>query len=420
MGGHNVRRCSEWRATFAADAYDRQMDPDDDAELDRQIASLAGALLSRLDELAEAMAEWIRKEVPSYVGDELVPYADVRADCDAQLRSILPALCGPAGADASYARQSGRHHATLGVPLAKVMDAYRVGGRFIWEGLVAEAHATRLLGSDALVRAASRIWLILDDFTDAMASAYRDAVADRIVAQEHERSALVAALLEGRITEHETLWEAAEILRISRRGPFVVVAAEVPEAGRQAFPEIEARLRSVGLASAWRLLADLQVGIVVLPESGRIDHLVAALTKHAKHRVGVSPRYPTLDGTREALRFAKFAILGTAAGTKVTLFDTSPLAVTAASTPEVMARIITSTLGPLEAAADREDLLDTLEAWRDAGGSTDGAAKKLFVHPNTIRKRLRRIAELTGCSLTAPRDVAKLCLALEAARQQGA
>lgn len=77
---------------------------------------------------------------------------------------------------------SGRHHADLGVPLAKAMDAYRAGGRFIWEALVAEAHATRSLSSEALVRAASRIWLILDAFTDAMADAYRDAVAERIVA----------------------------------------------------------------------------------------------------------------------------------------------------------------------------------------------------------------------------------------------
>jgi hypothetical protein len=392
----------------------------DDADLDRQIARLATAMLSRLDESADAMAEWIQKEVTPYVDSALVPYADLREDCRAQLRSILPALGGPEAADISYALQSGRQRAALGVPLAKVMDAYRVGGRFIWEALVAEAQRTHSLGSEALVRAASRIWRILDDFTDAMAGSYRDAVAERIVAQEHERSALVAALLEGRITENETLWEAAEILRISRRGPFVVVAAEVPTVGRQALPDMEVRLRSVGMSSAWRLLADLQVGIVVLPESGRMDQLVAMLTKHAKHRVGVSPRYLTLDGTREALRFAKFAILGTAADTLVTLFDSSPLAVTAASTPEVMARIVSSTLGRLdtESAAGREVLLDTLEAWRDCGGSTERAAKQLFVHPNTVRQRLRRIAALTGCTLTAPRDVAQLCLALEAARQQ--
>ena len=39
------------------------------------------------------------------------------------------------------------------------------------------------------------------------------------------------------------------------------------------------------------------------------------------------------------------------------------------------------------------------------------------MHPNTVRHRLRRISAATGRSLTAPRDVAELCLALEAARQ---
>ena len=52
----------------------------------------------------------------------------------------------------------------------------------------------------------------------------------------------------------------------------------------------------------------------------------------------------------------------------------------------------------------------------DCGGSSDRAARQLFVHPNPVRQRLRRVAQLTGRTLTAPRDVAQLCLALEAAR----
>jgi len=48
------------------------------------------------------------------------------------------------------------------------------------------------------------------------------------------------------------------------------------------------------------------------------------------------------------------------------------------------------------------------------------AAARLFVHPNTVRHRLRRISAATGRSLSAPRDVAELCLALEAARQNPA
>jgi hypothetical protein len=394
----------------------------DAGHLDRDIARLAEALLDRLDEMAAAMAQRVAAEVPFYVDSAMVPLDDLGKDCYAQLGAILPTLGSPLAPDTAYARQSGRQRATEGVPLPMVMDSYRVSGRFIWETLVAEAQRTGALDSAALVRAASQIWLILDSFTQAMATAYRDVVTERIIAHEHERSALVAALLDGRITDTQSLWESAEALGISRRGPFVVVAAELASVGRQALPEVDARLRAQDLPSAWRLLPDLQVGIVVLPDqNGGLDRLVAVLDRHARHPIGVSPPYSTLDGTRTALRFAKIAMSGVATGgPKVIVFDQSPLAVTAASTPEVMARIVGSILGPLDRfpAAERATLLDTLEAWRDSGGSTEQAAAVLFCHPNTVRHRLRRITEATGRSFTAPQDIAELCLALEAARQQ--
>jgi len=394
----------------------------DAGRLDREITRLAEALLGRLDELAAAMAQRIRVEVSFYVDSTMVPYDDLRKDCHAQLSAILPTLGGPLTADTTYARRSGRQRATDGVPLPKVMDSYRVSGRFIWETLVAEAARTGTLDSAALVRAASKIWLILDSFTQAMAAAYQDVVTERIIAHEHERSAMVAALLDGRITDSQTLWESAEALGISRRGPYVVVAAELVSVGRQALPEVAAQLRAQDLPSAWRLLPDLQVGIVVLPETvDALVRLVAVLDGQARHRIGVSPPYPTLDGTRTALRFAKIAMSGVrSTGPKVIVFDKSPLAVTAASTPEVMARVVGSILGPLNRfpAGERTTLLDTLEAWRDSGGSTEQAAAALFCHPNTVRHRLRRIAEATGRGFTAPQDIAELCLALEAARQQ--
>jgi hypothetical protein len=403
--------------------YDLRMDTARDAEhLDREISRLAELLLGRLDELAAGMAQRVRAQVGSYVDNTMVPYEDLRKDCFAQLSAILPALGGPIGADTAYARQSGRQRAIGGVPLSKVMDSYRVSGRFIWETLVAEAERTRTLDSAALVRAASKIWLILDSFTQAMATAYRDAVTERIVAHEHERSALVAALLAGQITDGQTLWESADVLGISRRGPYVVVAAELSSVGRYALPEVAARLSAQDLPSAWRLLPDLQVGIVVLPEHvGGLDRLVAVLDRQARHPVGVSPPYPALDGTRAALRFAKIAMSGArSTGSHVIVFDRSPLAVTAASTPEVMAHIVGSVLGPLDRfpAGERAILLDTLEAWRDAGGSSERAAATLFCHANTVRHRLRRITEATGRSTTDPQDIAELCLALEAARQQ--
>ncbi len=95
------------------------------------------------------------------------------------------------------------------------------------------------------------------------------------------------------------------------------------------------------------------------------------------------------------------------------------LAVAAVGAPEVMSRIAANVLGPLDDLPDheREALLDTLEAWLDNGGSAERAAQALYVHPNTVRRRLRKLEQRTGRAVTDPRAAAELCIALETARR---
>ncbi|OSC27016.1 hypothetical protein B8W69_15170 [Mycobacterium vulneris] len=66
---------------------------------------------------------------------------------------------------------------------------------------------------------------------------------------------------------------------------------------------------------------------------------------------------------------------------------------------------------------EREALLDTLEAWFDHGGSAERAARALYVHPNTVRQRLREVEQRTGRLVTEPRVAAELCIALETTRR---
>ena len=85
------------------------------------------------------------------------------------------------------------------------------------------------------------------------------------------------------------------------------------------------------------------------------------------------------------------------------------------SRPEVMAKIRSSVLKGLSKLppAERTILLDTFQAWLEAGGSANDTAEKIYCHPNTMRHRLRRIEELTHRSLSRPKDIAELCLAFE-------
>ena len=164
----------------------------------------------------------------------------------------------------------------------------------------------------------------------------------------------------------------------------------------------------------------MQLGIVYLRTPRDLDALAEVLRQHAERRGGVSPSYDDLRLTGDALRFAKVAMRGGDADSgAVTVFDDSPVAVVSAGAPDVMARVVANVLGPIEAlpAGERALLLDTLDAWFDCGGSAEEAAKRLYVHPNTVRMRLRRIAERTGRSITDPRGVTELSLALRAVRQ---
>ncbi|MEV4620014.1 helix-turn-helix domain-containing protein [Asanoa sp. NPDC049573] len=62
------------------------------------------------------------------------------------------------------------------------------------------------------------------------------------------------------------------------------------------------------------------------------------------------------------------------------------------------------------------ELIETLDAFFAAGGVLESAARSLFVHPNTVRYRLRRIGDVTGFSPLSPRDLFALRIALTVGR----
>jgi DNA-binding PucR family transcriptional regulator len=61
-------------------------------------------------------------------------------------------------------------------------------------------------------------------------------------------------------------------------------------------------------------------------------------------------------------------------------------------------------------------LLDTLTTYLEQGSSLEATARLLFVHPNTVRYRLRRVAELTEFTPSAGRDGFTLWVALALGR----
>lgn len=74
----------------------------------------------------------------------------------------------------------------------------------------------------------------------------------------------------------------------------------------------------------------------------------------------------------------------------------------------------TAVFTPLEEAGN--GLLETATAYINGGHSLEATARGLFVHPNTVRYRLRRICDITGWDPMVPRDAYVLQTALAVGR----
>jgi DNA-binding PucR family transcriptional regulator len=73
-------------------------------------------------------------------------------------------------------------------------------------------------------------------------------------------------------------------------------------------------------------------------------------------------------------------------------------------------RLLEEVYRPLEAAGG--DLLGTAAAYLEGGGSVEGTARALFLHANTVRYRLKKLTDVVGYDLTAPREALVVRLAL--------
>ena len=249
---------------------------------------------------------------------------------------------------------------------------------------------------------------------------YRDEQKRQLLSEASQRPFLIDSLLEGRAVDRWSLCEMASHLRLPADGPFVVIVAEGPAVGIEALPEIESKLRSRDVYSAWRLQPDMQVGIVHVKSDRHLDQILGLVSRLATNRVGVSARFDDLHDTPQALHFAKVMLRGRPhQASPVAVFDGSILATAAVSAPDVMVKLVGNALDGFDDLpdAEREMLFETFRVWQDSDASVRSAAEVLICHPNTVRHRLRRIEQRTSRSLSRPKDVAELCLALEVRRR---
>ncbi|MFD7842184.1 PucR family transcriptional regulator [Nocardia sp. NPDC059764] len=382
------------------------------------IVEVAGLLLATIDDLGLRLAQRFLAELDTYRNEAQVPFDTIRTSCTRNLTLMLRHFTTTAPVDPEPPKETGRLRAQQGVPLAETLHAFRIGFEFLWSELVSASRRHPEVTDAMLVALAAEVWALSGEYAVAVAAAYRETTTELVLQREHERSVLVEALFTGMIADPTTLGEATRILGLPPTGRYVVVAADAPATGREALPGIEIALHAAQITSAWRLLPDQQIGVLALPESRERSALKALRAHHT--RVGISPPYDALPETPQALHFARLALTGLRDRPRgVARFDDDPLAMLIAAAPIEAERMTRVSLGPLLALPyeERERLLQTLRTWYAANGSAADTGRELFLHPNSVRYRLRRIEEVTGRSLTDPRAVLELGVALRALRR---
>ncbi|GLZ33874.1 PucR family transcriptional regulator [Lentzea sp. NBRC 105346] len=185
--------------------------------------------------------------------------------------------------------------------------------------------------------------------------------------------------------------------------------------------EIIYGVRSKAARLGRAVLLSVQGSRLVVVLSGPTDPVEEVLAKIAE-AFGDGPVVagPTTASLAEAHRSASDALSGLravvgwpGAPRPVRSVDLLPERALAGD-PEAEWQLVDRVARPLEDAGG--SLLETVDAFLEVGGVLETCARKLFVHPNTVRYRLRRIHELTGRNAHDPRDALVLRVALSVGR----
>jgi PucR C-terminal helix-turn-helix domain/GGDEF-like domain len=222
---------------------------------------------------------------------------------------------------------------------------------------------------------------------------------------------VVDALLRG---DHlDSLPSRASALGWAATTAVTVVIGRAPEAHPE---EVLDAVHRAGRHAGVDVLAGVHGDRLVVVVGGAQDALAATvplLPEFAPGPVVVGPTMPDLgaagESARAALAGAQAAAGWPGAPRPVLAADLLP---ERALTGDEDARreLLDSVYWPLADAGSL--LVDTVTAYAESGGSLEGTARALFVHPNTVRYRLRRVAEVCGRTPTEPRDLFTLQVAL--------
>jgi sugar diacid utilization regulator len=331
-------------------------------------------------------------------------------------------------------RQLAARRLHQGVPLEAFLHANRLWETVCWDAVLTVARTDVPEEREAALEIGGQVLRLADRISTAVTHGYLDEITDRGLLRRDLLDALLTAKGGGNGTLrlarmlHLRLAENYVVVVLRGEGVEVGEARQQPPAARSTLDRIVEETRRKVRPSSGSLLTGMRNGdlVVLYPALGPADldavrqdceALAAALG--ADVHIGISGWHEGLSAVGIAYAEAKDAveiaatkrIQGHAVGLEEVLVDS----MLDSSMPAQ--RILKETLRPLinYDEARHAALVPTLRAYLEARFNITKSAEALFVNPNTVVYRLRRIKELCGRDPHDPNDLLVLYLAMKLA-----
>lgn len=248
------------------------------------------------------------------------------------------------------------------------------------------------------------------DIAFAAADVYARAAEARGLWDARLEALVVDSILTG---EHDSeLPSRVAALGWSSHGEVAVIVGTTPKV-----LEVD-QLRRVARHSHTDLLVGIQGNRLVLfvgrNNTAKADsaatHSFLDITRKLEHGFGDGPLIlgPTVPTVVEASRSARAALAAFSVAASYRNLERPTLAEdllperALAGDPLARQALIQRVYAPL--ADHQSELLNTLGCYLDNGRSLEATARELYVHPNTVRYRLKRITEIIGWDATGARE----------------
>jgi PucR-like helix-turn-helix protein len=404
----------------------------DAADLWRALPSeLAEPLRARLPSLAQAVTREIRRTVPEFARPERSSFGlDIRLGVERALAEFADRLAEgasrPGGLDRAEAKPALRIVAGANLRHAAALDAVqsalRLGARMTWQCL-AEIGTEEGICAQRMYRVAEAVFVYGDELADQVRVAHAEARArtDREILRRRRRLVELLALVPG-----PSRASVSELARAARWPlPAAVRVVALRRVGSEAATAPAASLPSTGFDAL--VSGDAEEPYLILPETGPRT-LLALERELTGWSAAVGPPV-ALENAGHSLRWARRLLdladraavetpnpLNARSSTNPALLHcTDHLSALILSADETLMRVLVDKrLAPLEAvsAQRRDRLAETLLSWLECRGSAPEVARRLGVHAQTVRYRLRHLEELFGDALQNPESRYELELAL--------